>query len=1062
MTIPETYKAFRRTTGDLPRTIAPSTEKLPRELGPHDVLLKIHAVSLNFRDVGMLNGRYPMEVMERGIPASDAAAEVAATGTAVKDFAIGDHVSVIFDLGHLTGDSDDPGKALGGDVEGVLAEYAIFEDKYIVKLPKYLSWEEGSTIACAGVTAWSALDGLKAANPRSALLQGTGGVSLFALLICLAAGIRPIITSSSDKKLEDVKKLGSDVRGINYKAVSDQVSEVKRLTDGKGVDFVVNNTGPGSIPQDISFLRQRGGTVSLVGFLAGFNGDWPAAAIMALLSKTAKLKGIGVGSKEDFEELNRFLEEKKVSLAPLIDRVFTFDESPAAFDYLYSGSHVGKVVIKPVTQHSRARAMPGLAACSPTISVEPAETTRDSAWETGLPSVPTVELQHQGLGPMASSDLNLIPSVSGPSRLFGPSSFCSYHRPLTGEGDQPYTTPSNNYSPGTRYEASPVGGRHGTPGAFFAGGSQLSESDYRATPPPPVAPMRAADTSSIGRGGGGKPVAASASPAAGKSKRVRTGCLTCRERHLKCDEGVPECNNCRKSNRECRRGIRLNFIDIQVKDPPCLLPPTAEWSVQILDESRLIASEYRGGLGRYPEVVSPPPESDLDARREEERSEAQTTGHLEAQTTSHFLSGIGGSGDAPTVRDQYHPHHVGQPPPSGPPSHHNSPSARLSLEPSSLATRPPPRSQMSLGGFGEDTFTFPSLHDPDGGKAQKSHTLNIRNRDGLTAGPPHEFRPAPQANSNPQLSTPTGLMTPSSENTTGERDYLSTEEEIHFMQVFIDEVSIWMDALSKDKHFANTVPYLALKLPMLLNALLACGARHLTLIGQHSGEKADYYYKLATTQLFSEQARDRSPSESALTAVVLTAYNVMTDRPTDRMGHIASTRALIRDCGWNASSTGLGVACFWVNVGMEVLSCISFGWQTAWDPDQWGLDLEFATLGSASRSGSRSVAGSDDVWSARAEGVPVANDNIETADEEELYLHRIFYIMAKVANFRANTPQFQEPSPHDEQVRLQNRFAEWRRLQNMCNAWNLNCPRPMRPYGYLPEASSKSLFPNVW
>jgi hypothetical protein len=369
---------------------------------------------------------------------------------------------------------------------------------------------------------------------------------------------------------------------------------------------------------------------------------------------------------------------------------------------------------------------------------------------------------------------------------------------------------------------------------------------------------------------------------------------------------------------------------------------------------------------------------------------------------------------------------------------------------------------MGVGGFGDDAFTFPSLHDPDGAKAQKSHTLNIRNRDGLTSGP-HDFRSAPPANSNQQFGTPTGLMTPSSsENTTGERDYLSTEEEIHFMQVFIDEVSIWMDALNKDKHFANTVPYLALKLPMLLNALLACGARHLTLIGQHSGEKAEYYYNLATTQLFSEQARERSPSESALTAVVLTAYNVMTDRPSDRMGHIASTRALIKDCGWNAASTGLGVACFWVNVGMEVLSCISFGWQTAWDPDQWGLDLEFATLGAASRSGSRSVAESDDIWSGRVEGLPVVNDNLESADEEELYLHRIFYIMAKVANFRANTPQFQEPSPHDEQVRLQNRFAEWRRLQNMCNAWNLNCPRSMRPYGYLPEASSKSLFPNVW
>jgi len=113
---------------------------------------------------------------------------------------------------------------------------------------------------------------------------------MFCLLICLAAGIRPIITSSSDRKLQDIQKLGSDVRTINYKTVSDQAAEVSRLTDGKGVDFVINNTGPGSIPQDISFLRRRGGVISLVGFLAGLNGDWQPAALMALMAKFAKLQ----------------------------------------------------------------------------------------------------------------------------------------------------------------------------------------------------------------------------------------------------------------------------------------------------------------------------------------------------------------------------------------------------------------------------------------------------------------------------------------------------------------------------------------------------------------------------------------------------------------------------------------------------------------------------------------------------------------------------------------------------------------------------------------------------
>lgn len=145
MSIPTTYKAFRRTTGDIPRTIAASTETLPKELGSNDVLIKIHAVSLNFRDVAMLNGRYPVEVEEKGIPASDCAAEVVAVGDAVKNCAVGDHVSVVFDLGNLTGTEDAPMRALGGDVAGVLREYAVYEDKYIVQLPRNLSWEEVSS-----------------------------------------------------------------------------------------------------------------------------------------------------------------------------------------------------------------------------------------------------------------------------------------------------------------------------------------------------------------------------------------------------------------------------------------------------------------------------------------------------------------------------------------------------------------------------------------------------------------------------------------------------------------------------------------------------------------------------------------------------------------------------------------------------------------------------------------------------------------------------------------------------------------------------------------------------
>lgn len=343
-----------------------------------------------------------------------------------------------------------------------------------------------------------------------------------------------------------------------------------------------------------------------------------------------------------------------------------------------------------------------------------------------------------------------------------------------------------------------------------------------------------------------------------------------------------------------------------------------------------------------------------------------------------------------------------------------------------------------------------------------NNTLQLPSR--LIGPVPHGFQVGTRGEQDRHSGVQTRLMTPLSENTTDERLYLSTDEEIRFMEVFVNEVAIWMDALDKDKHFAKVVPRLALKLPMLLNALLACGAKHLALIGQDNGDRADYYYKMAVTQLSRcLQERDRDLADCALTAVSLDAYHLMTDSPNQRMNHIASTRTIIRDCGWDATSTGLAAACFWVNVGMEVLSCIAFGWPTTSDPDQWGLDLSFATPEATDRSsGSGSVAESDDVplWPSQqlAENHPAAD---ESADEE-LWVKRILYIMAKVSNFRANTPQFREPSPHDEQIRLRNRFAEWRNLQNMCDAWNRGCPPSMRPCGYLPGPTPKSLFPNVW
>lgn len=169
---------------------------------------------------------------------------------------------------------------------------------------------------------------------------------MFALVLCLAAGIKPIVTSSSDAKLASIQKQYPGTLGINYKTHPDQTSEIQRLTEGKGVDIVINNAGVASLITDISSLRSRGGVVSLVGFLAEDKATWDPSALMVLMVKQAKLKGIGVGSKVDFENMNRFLEEHRVQLRPLIDRVFGFQESPEAFEYLYSGKHVGKVVIR--------------------------------------------------------------------------------------------------------------------------------------------------------------------------------------------------------------------------------------------------------------------------------------------------------------------------------------------------------------------------------------------------------------------------------------------------------------------------------------------------------------------------------------------------------------------------------------------------------------------------------------------------------------------------------------------------------------------------------------------
>jgi len=221
---------------------------------------------------------------------------------------------------------------------------------------------------------------------------------------------------------------------------------------------------------------------------------------------------------------------------------------------------------------------------------------------------------------------------------------------------------------------------------------------------------------------------------------------------------------------------------------------------------------------------------------------------------------------------------------------------------------------------------------------------------------------------------------------------------------------------------------------MLLNAFLACGARHLTLINPiYTEEKALYYYDTATRHLLKNlQNPNRDTVICATTAVILNVYEIMSERALQRMNHIAGARALIKECGWDARATGIGASCFWLNVGLEVLSCLHFNWQVAWDPDSWGVDMDFTR----------------EIHNGR----------------EEIWTYRMLYVVAKVCNFRATVPRFQEADPRDEEMRRSNRFNEWQKLKHWADTWNDNIPRTMHPMAYLypHQTTSKSAFPEVW
>jgi NADPH:quinone reductase-like Zn-dependent oxidoreductase len=310
--------------------------------GRRQVLVKVAACSLNYRDVGIVTGKYRMPVKPNIIPLSDGAGEVVEAGAEVTRVKVGDRVAGCF-FQRWSGGAAPPdahATALGGGTDGMLADYALLEDEGVVKIPAHLSYEEASTLPCAALTAWHALvEHGKLIAGQSVLVQGTGGVSIFALQLGRLMGLEVIATSSSDNKLAHAKALGA-AHGINYKTTPEWDKAVMDVTGGAGVDHVVEVGGPGTLTKSLGSIRV-GGKVTMIG--SAFTG---AADInpMLFLARRANVQGISVGSTQMFEAMNRAIAVGK--LKPIIDKVFGFDDAPAAYRYMQSAQHFGKIVIK--------------------------------------------------------------------------------------------------------------------------------------------------------------------------------------------------------------------------------------------------------------------------------------------------------------------------------------------------------------------------------------------------------------------------------------------------------------------------------------------------------------------------------------------------------------------------------------------------------------------------------------------------------------------------------------------------------------------------------------------
>lgn len=310
--------------------------------GAHEVVLRMRAVSLNYRDLLMVRGHYGPRQPLPLVPCSDGVGEVVEVGAGVTRVAVGDRVCPIFAQKWIAGAPrrERIRSTLGGPHDGTLSEYMCLNEEGLVHVPEHLSDTEAATLPCAAVTAWNALvthGGLAAG--QSVLIQGTGGVAIFALQLAGALGLRPIVISSSDEKLARVREMGA-VATLNYRQEPKWGRPVKKLAGGEGVDLVVELGGAKTINESLRAVRP-GGCVSLIGVLSGTIGDFN---VIPVFMQQVRIQGILVGHRESFEALNAAVAAHE--LRPVIDRTFPLEDVRQAFEYLATGAHFGKICVE--------------------------------------------------------------------------------------------------------------------------------------------------------------------------------------------------------------------------------------------------------------------------------------------------------------------------------------------------------------------------------------------------------------------------------------------------------------------------------------------------------------------------------------------------------------------------------------------------------------------------------------------------------------------------------------------------------------------------------------------